>query len=135
MSCGVLYIIFGRDTRPTQVINVVVSIFWAIALALHTYGYMQVELPQQVESYSVALLQIVIAAVFFGVIGLVTRGRPHQLFKSFGLVLGALTQAILANGYVSQFPPLDMQMVICAGLSVWYLLAVFYVFRCEGINE
>lgn len=135
MSCSVLYIIFGRDTRPTQVINVVVSIFWAIALALHTYGYMQVELPHQVEVYSVALLQIVIATVFFGAIGLVTRGRPHQLFKSFGLVLGALTQAILANGYVSQFPPLDMQMVICAGLSVWYLLAVFYVFRCEGINE
>lgn len=135
MSCSVLYIIFGRDTRPTQVINVVVSIFWAIALALHTYGYMQVELPHQVEVYSVALLQIVIVTVFFGAIGLVTRGRPHQLFKSFGLVLGALTQAILANGYVSQFPPLDMQMVICAGLSVWYLLAVFYVFRCEGINE
>lgn len=135
MSCSVLYIIFGRDTRPTQVINVVVSIFWAIALALHTYGYMQVELPHQVKVYSVALLQIVIATVFFGAIGLVTRGRPHQLFKSFGLVLGALTQAILANGYVSQFPPLDMQMVICAGLSIWYLLAVFYVFRCEGINE
>lgn len=135
MSCSVLYIIFGRDTRPTQVINVVVSVFWAIALALHTFGYMQVELPHQVEVYSVALLRIVIATVFFGVIGLVTRGRPHQLFKSFGLVLGALTQAILANGYVSQFPPLNMQMVICAGLSIWYLLAVFYVFRCEGINE
>ena len=135
MSCSFLYVIFGRDTRPTQVINVVVSIFWAIALALHTFGYMRVELPQQVEVYSVALLQIVTATVFFGVIGLVTNGRPHQLFKSFGLVLGALTQAILANGYVSQFPPLDMQMVICAGLSIWYLLAVFYVFRCEGINE
>lgn len=135
MSCSVLYIIFGRDTRPTQVINVVVSLFWAIALALHIYGYMQVELPQQVESYNVALLWIVATTVFFGAIGLVTRGRPHQLFKSFGLVLGALTQAILANGYVSQFPPLDMQMVICAGLSIWYLLAVFYVFRCEGINE
>ena len=135
MSCSVLYIIFGRDTRPTQVINVVVSIFWAIALALHTYGYMQVELPHQVEVYSVALLRIIVATVFFGVIGLFTCGRPHQLFKSFGLVLGALTQSILANGYVSQFPPLDMQMVICAGLSIWYLLAVFYVFRCEGINE
>ena len=105
MSCSVLYIIFGRDTRPTQVINVVVSIFWAIALALHTYGYMQVELPHQVEVYSVALLRIIVATVFFGVIGLFTCGRPHQLFKSFGLVLGALTQAILANGYVSQFPP------------------------------
>lgn len=135
MSCSFLYVIFGRDTRPTQVINVVVSIFWAIALALHTYGYMQVELPHQVEVYSVALLRIIVATVFFGVIGLFTCGRPHQLFKSFGLVLGALTQAILANGYVSQFPPLDMQMVICAGLSIWYLLAVFYVFRCEGINE
>lgn len=135
MTCNTLYLIFGRDTRPTQVINVVVSIFWAIALALHTYGYMQVELPHQVDAYSVALLLIVTSAVFFGLIGLVTRGRPHQIFKSFGLVLGALTQAILANGYVSQFPPLDMLMVICAGLSIWYLLAVFYVFRCEGINE
>lgn len=135
MACNTLYLIFGRDTRPAQVINVVVSLLWAIALALHAYGYMQVELPHQVESYSVALLLIVTSAVFFGVIGLITRGRPHQIFKSFGLVLGALTQAILANGYVSQFPPLDMQMVICAGLSVWYLLAVLYVFRCEGINE
>lgn len=92
-------------------------------------------MPPKLESHSVALLLVATATVVFGVIGLVTRGRPHQVFKSFGLMLGALAQAILANGYVSKYPPLDMQMVVCTGLSIWYLLAVFYVFKCEGINE
>lgn len=135
MSCGILYLMFGRDTRPAQVINVVVSGLWAIALSLHITGIMPVEMPPKLESHSVALLLVATATVVFGVIGLVTRGRPHQVFKSFGLMLGALAQAILANGYVSKYPPLDMQMVVCTGLSIWYLLAVFYVFKCEGINE
>lgn len=126
---------FGRDTRPTQVINVVVSGLWAITLSLHITGIMPVELPPKLELHSVALLLVATATVAFGVIGLVTRGRPHQVFKSFGLMLGALAQAILANGYVSKYPPLDMQMVVCTGLSIWYLLAVLYVFKCEGVNE
>lgn len=135
MLCAVLTTLFGRDTRPTQVINVVVSVLWLIAFALYVSDCVAVELPLQVTTHVDTLSYMVGASVLFGLVGLLTKGRPHQVFKSFGLVLGALSQAVLANGYVTEFPPLDMQIVVCTGLSVWFLLAVFYVFKCEGIDE
>lgn len=134
MKCATLYTLFGRDTRPTQVINVGVSICWAIALALNLYGVVEVNLPTLVKSHSASLFHLAVVTTFFGAMGLITIGRAHQVFKAFGLVLGALGQAILANGFVSKFPPLDMLMVVCAGLSVWYMLAVLYILKCEGIN-
>lgn len=135
MVCQILTALFGRDTRPTQVINVVVSVLWCAAFAVHLAGYIVVELPNSSVTHYAPVLWFLGATIIFGVIGLCTEGRMHQVFKSFGLILGALSQAILANGYVTEFPPLDMQIVVCAGLSVWFLLTVLYVFKCEGIDE
>ena len=135
MSCSTLYFIFGRDTRPVQIINVVVSGVWATAFLLRLMDVITIAMSPTLASHSVALLSVSIVTVVFGVAGLVTRGRPHQIFKAFGLTLGALTQAIAANSFASKYPPLDMQTVECAGLSIWYLLAVFYIFKCEGVNE
>ena len=135
MSCNVLYLLFGRDTRSTQFINVMVSLAWSLALLLHTTDSVAIELPSPIANKHEPILCFMVATVTFGVIGLATQGRTHQLFKSFGLILGALSQSILANGYVTEFPPLDMQIVTCSGLSVWFLLSVLYVFKCEGIDE
>lgn len=135
MSCNVLYLLFGRDTRSTQFINVMVSLAWSLALLLHTTDSVAIELPSPIANKHEPILYFMVATVAFGVVGLATQGRTHQLFKSFGLILGALSQAILANGYVTEFPPLDMQIMACSGLSVWFLLSVFYVFKCEGIDE
>ena len=135
MLCSVLTTMFGRDTRPTQFINVVVSLAWSLALLLHTIGSVAIELPAPIANKHEPIMYFMVATIVFGVIGLATQGRTHQVFKSFGLILGALSQAILANGYVTEFPPLDMHIVVCSGLSVWFLLAVFYIFKCEGIDE
>ena len=135
MICKLLKSMFGRDTRPTQVINVVVSSLWVAAFGLHLIGCVPVELPEAFSSHHEPLLYILLATILFGLTGALTSGRTHQVFKSFGLILGSLSQAILANGYVTEFPPLDMQIIVCTGLSVWYLLAVFYIFMCEGIDE
>lgn len=135
MLCRALTVIFGRDTRPAQVINVAVSSLWGVAFILHTSSCVAVALPPSLVTHNIPLIWFLSAVVLFGVVGLWTRGRTHQVFKSFGLILGALSQAILANGYVTKFPPLDMQIIVCASLSVWFLLAVFYIFRCEGIDE
>lgn len=135
MVCRILATLFGHDTRPTQVISVVVSVLWCVAFALHISGCVAVELPETIVVNYVPILWFLSAVIVFGVVGLCTTGRTNQIFKSFGLILGALSQAILANGYVTEFPPLDMQIAVCAGLSVWFLLAVFYVFKCEGIDE
>lgn len=135
MLCRALTVLFGRDTRPAQVINVVVSSLWGVAFTLHTSNSIAVALPHSLVTHNIPLIWFLVAVIAFGVVGLWTRGRTHQIFKSFSLMLGALSQAILANGYVTEFPPLDMQIIVCTGLSVWFLLAVFYIFRCEGIDE
>lgn len=135
MFCKILSALFGRDTRPTQVINLTVSLFWVLALQLQSHNIMAIELPAPIILNSFVLSIGLGIAALFSILGLVTTGRQHQVFKAFGMALGALTQAILANGYVTEFPPLDMQIVVCTGLSVWYLLAVFYIFKCEGIDE
>ena len=135
MPCTLLNKLFGRDTRPAQVINVIVSILWFVAFLLHLNEHVEVELPKMVVTNLSIIGYMVVATVLFGLVGLFTKGRPHQVFKSFGLVLGALVQAVLANGYVTDYPPLDMLIVVCTGLSIWFLLAAFYIFKCEGINE
>lgn len=135
MFCKILSALFGRDTRPAQVINLTVSLFWVFALQLQSHNIMAIELPAPIILNSFVLSIGLGIASLFSILGLVNTGRPHQVFKAFGMALGALTQAILANGYVTEFPPLDMQIVVCTGLSVWYLLAVFYIFKCEGIDE
>lgn len=135
MFCRILSVLFGRDTRPAQVINLTVSLFWMLALQLQNNNIMAIELPAPIILNSFVLSIGLGIAALFSILGLVTTGRPHQVFKAFGMSLGALTQAILSNGYVTEFPPLDMQIVVCTGLSVWYLLAVFYIFKCEGIDE
>lgn len=135
MFCKLLSVLFGRDTRPAQVINLTVSLFWVLALQLQNNNIIAIELPAPIILNSFVLSIGLGVAALFSILGLVTTGRTHQVFKAFGMALGALTQAILANGYVTEFPPLDMQIVVCTGLSVWYLLAVFYIFKCEGIDE
>lgn len=135
MPCSLLNKLFGRDTRPAQVINMIVSIIWFVAFLLHLNDHVEVELPQMVVTNLSIIGYMVVATVLFGLVGLFTKGRPHQVFKSFGLVLGSLIQAVLANGYVTEYPPLDMLIVVCTGLSIWFLLAAFYIFKCEGINE
>lgn len=132
--CRVLYVLFGRDTRAAQVVNVFASALWGLALIIHLYAGVEVELPHHVVDHHYAIFLFVSMTMAFGVAGLLTVQRAHQIFKSFGLILGALLQAVLANGYVTEYPPLDMLIVVCAGLSVWFLLAVFYIFQCEGID-
>lgn len=135
MVCAFLSMLYGRDTRPAQVINVVVSALWAVAFLLHTNNYLAIEIPTPVATHSTAILCLLGATLLFGIVGLLTKGRSHQVFKAFGLMLGALSQAVLANGYVIEYPPLDMQIVVCTVLSILFLLAVFYIFKCEGIDE
>lgn len=135
MVCAFLSMLYGRDTRHAQVINVVVSALWVVAFWLHTHSYLAIKIPTPLATHSTTVLCLLIATLLFGSVGLYTKGRPHQVFKAFGLVLGALSQAVLANGYVTEYPPLDMQIVVCTVLSIVFLLAVFYIFKCEGIDE
>ncbi len=135
MACAILSLMYGRDTRPAQVLNTLVSVLWAVVLLIQEFDMEAVNIPVMVQSQITTCIWLCAFAVVFATLGLLTHGRPHQIFKTFALLLGALHQAIIANGYVTEYPPLDIQLVVSTVLSVWFMLAVLYVLRCEGIND
>lgn len=134
MFCKILQTIYGRDTRSAQVVNILLCGVWVIALWLHSYGMIILALPTVVQHsiYDVAI--VAVTATVFGAMGLVTKGQRHQVLKFFGISLGALFFGILANGYFSAYPPLDMMLVICLSLVVWLVGGLLYIVSCEGID-
>lgn len=134
MACAILSLMYGRDTRPAQILNTLVSVLWVVLLLIQEFNIGAVNIPASIQSQIATCIWLCAFAVVFAMFGLLTHGRPHQIFKTFALLLGSLHQAIIANGYVTEYPPLDIQLVVSTVLSVWFMLAVLYVLRCEGIN-
>lgn len=135
MACAILSLMYGRDTRPAQILNTLVSVLWVVLLLIQAFNIEAVNIPVSIQSQIATGIWLCALAVVFAMLGLLTHGRPHQIFKTFALLLGALHQAIIANGYATEYPPLDIQLVVSTVLSVWFMLAVLYVLRCEGIND
>lgn len=134
MRCEILYALYGRDTRPAQVLNVLTSTLWLFAILSQFHGIVLVQLPTLVLSQWALIGTICSVAIIFGLAGFITKGKQHQIFKSFGLLVGSVVQLIFANSYVSAYPPLDMMLFVSTGLGLWFLFAVYYVTRCEGLN-
>lgn len=134
MLCKFLHRIYGRDTRSAQVVNISWSGVWAIVLWLHSQQIVTLKLPNILEQSLTAVMLVAILASMFSIMGLVTKGKRHQVLKFFGLSLGAVFYGILANGFFSAYPPLDMMLAMCLFLVVWFALGLLYILRCEGID-
>lgn len=72
--------------------------------------------------------------MIFSVLGMLTNGRQHQVIKFFGLSLGAVLQGILANGYFTVYPPLEVMLVINLAVAFWFIGALLYIAKCEGLD-
>lgn len=134
MLCKFLHRIYGRDTRSAQVVNISWSGGWAIVLWLHSQQIVTLKLPNILEQSLTDVMLVAILASMFSIMGLVTKGKRHQVLKFFGLSLGAVFYGILANGFFSAYPPLDMMLAMCLFLVVWFALGLLYILRCEGID-
>lgn len=134
MLCRILQTVYGRDTQSAQVVNILLCSIWAITLWLHSRGFIILSLPTVVQHGVYDVIVVAVLATVFGAMGLVTKGQRHQVLKFFGLSLGALFFGILANGYFSAYPPLDMMLVICLSLVVWFVGGLLYIVKCEGID-
>ena len=134
MFCNLLNSIYGRDTRSAQVLNILFSGLWVIGLSLHTTGIVLLDLPSIMIHGVRDLLVVSVASMVFSSIGLVTKGRQHQVLKFFGLSLGAVLQGILANGYFTVYPPLEVMLVINLAVVFWFLGALLYITKCEGFD-
>ena len=134
MLCNLLNFLYGRDTRTVQVLNIMFSGFWATVLILHSTDTILIDLPSIMLSGIKSLLVVAVASTLFSSIGLVTKGRQHQVLKFFGLSLGAVLQGILANGYFTVYPPLEVMLVINLAVVFWFLGALLYITKCEGFD-
>lgn len=134
MLCNLLALWYGRDTRPAQMLNALVSVIWIVLLLVQEFQVETVNIPSVIQSQIYVCIWLSVATVIFAIFGLATKNRPHQIFKTFALLLGAMNQAIIANGYATEFPPLDIQLVVSTVLCIWFLAAVLFVYRCEGID-
>ena len=134
MLCNLLNTIYGRDTRSAQVLNILFSWLWVIGLALHTTGIVLLDLPSIMLPVVNDLLLVATISTLFSAMGLVTRGRRHQVIKFFGISLGAVLQGVLANGYFTVYPPLEVMLVINLAVVFWFLGALLYIAKCEGFD-
>ena len=135
MLCNLLNTIYGRDTRSAQVLNILFSGLWVIGLALHTTGIVLLDLPSIMLPVVNDLLLVATISTLFSAIGVVTKGRRHQVIKFFGISLGAVLQGVLANGYFTVYPPLEVMLVINLAVVFWFLGALLYIAKCEGFGE
>lgn len=132
--CQTLNFFYGRDTRPAQTVNLCFSGLWTVLLILHSNKVLLLDIPMLIQGNIQDVAFVGLLTTVFAFIGLLTKGRRHQVFKAFGLSLGAVFYGILANGYFSEYPPLEMMLVICLTLMLWFLGGLLYIFKCEGID-
>lgn len=135
MFCSILHTLYGHDTRAAQVLNLVTALWWVAAVLATFSGFLLFDLPTMLNENLTSSLVINFLISLFATAGLLTEGHTRQVLKTFALVLGALWQAILANMYVSQYPPLSMMMCVSVVLSLWFVGAVIFIARCEGIKN
>lgn len=126
--------VYGRDTRPIQWVNVILSFLWVVVMLSERLSLIPINIPNPIRQEFEALFILACATILFAVIGFATVKRAHQVIKTFALLCGALMWAVIANGYVSAYPPLDMMLFVSTALSLWFFFAVFYVVKCEGLN-
>lgn len=130
-----LSLIYGRDTRAVQNINLVTNFTWFVLLILNMCNSSTVDVPIRLNEDSYYPLVIVSLSVVFGILGSIFIGYKHQLFKLAGLLFGSLVQAIIASAYISKYPPFEPMLIVCVLLSLWFLGAVIYISNLEGLDE
>ena len=45
MACAILSLMYGRDTRPAQVLNTLVSVLWVVLLLIQEFNIEAVKIP------------------------------------------------------------------------------------------
>lgn len=129
-----LKIIYGRDTRGIQMLNLYVHIVWLVMILMYLSDNNQVGFIGNVLTHIPTLLVLTIALIFTIILSLRVIRERHQILKVFGLLLGSVIQGIISSGYVKAYPPLDTMSIFCISLCIWFAGAALYVIKMEGFN-
>lgn len=134
MLCKLLTTLYGRDTRAVLIGSVMVNVVLTVAVILNWMKCVDFEMPKSLENDSSLFICATITAGLIGWLTPYAVGDRKQVFKSFVYLVSAVVQIILANGFVSDSPPLSLMLLVSTALSIWFLGAAVYVFKCEGLD-
>lgn len=131
--CRILFMMYGIDTRAAQLLNWLVSLTWVVVFSLHQLGVMATTIPRGL-SFPDHATSFFISTVVVATIAFFVTGTPHRIFKVFALANGALANLLMADNYISEYPPFDMMLIVCTLLGLWLFGAVLYILKCEDPN-
>ena len=134
MKCSILSKFYGRDTRAVLVGSIAINGILLLAVMSNFFGFLDFSLPKSLEPEPISFIYIAIASIVVGALAPISKGYRKQMFKSFTFLSSTVVQVIFANGYVTDYPPLSLMLLVSSALALWYLGAAVYVLRCEGLD-
>lgn len=130
-----LQILFKDSTRSVQVFNLIINTVWIILLGFHLTNHIILDIPERMQEHIDILMLGSIIVEFLSIIGFYSTGYKHQLFKSSALLINSLLQSIVASFYASAYPPFEMIVLVNVSFALWFLGAVLYIVKVEGMRE
>lgn len=130
----ILKSLFNNGSFKVQCVNLGISIFWLLIYLLNGLTGLSIRLPLLLQTIDYNLVFGLSLVILFTSVGLITHHSIKQKSKVVGLLLGALTQAIIAESYIVMYPPFDLIVFACTGLSLWYIAAISYIIKYEGLT-
>lgn len=134
MLCRILTTLYGRDTRPVLIGAIVINVLLAMAVVLNAVGCVDFTLPHALEQDSTMFICLSVGTALVGWLAPVPENGNRQMFKSFTYMASSVIQVILANGFVTDSPPLSLMLLVSSALALWFFGAAVYVLKCEGLD-
>ena len=130
--------LFDKGTRAIEVLNATIFAIWGMVL-LGDGGMMQTEHYKGFAVFEAIFGRKAWACAFlacaaFAVLGMLCDARRCKVLGGYALLLGALTWALLAMGFVAAYPPVNTSMFVYTAISVMCFLSgehVMYTARQE----
>ena len=120
--------LFDKGTRAIEVLNATIFGIWGTVLlgdggmmlqTEHYKGFAVFESIFGRKAWACAFL----ACAAFAVLGMLCDARRCKVLGGYALLLGALTWALLAMGFVAAYPPVNTSMFVYAAISVLCFLS------------
>ena len=131
--------LFDKGTRAIEVLNATIFTVWGTVLLVGDGGMVQTDHYKGFAVFGAifgnkAWACAFLACAAFAVLGMLCEARRCKVLGGYALLLGALTWALLAMGFVAAYPPVNTAMFVYAALSVMCFLSgehVMYTVRQE----
>lgn len=132
----IIHSLYAGGTRGARVLNLAVSLVWALGTLLYLLKVIEIEIPKELIESIVLVFALSCVTTISSLLSLVVKCYRETL-KYISLHFGALLNAIVASGFAVQYPPLSMTTITSALFALWLLGAAYFAMESckECVNQ